>query len=155
MTVFSSAIYQLVFRTFSLLTCVLVVTFSQTGTAQSWTRETVLDAAFDVRAGNLDMSIFIRCGSNLEQSFIEIIVGQDSQPGIHVLRVDGGTPHQYLVPSNGYFVVEDAEDRALFAALIADLRRGFSLTVQMPGGRIISGFSLTGSSAALAGCSSG
>lgn len=136
---------------FSLMAGVMQV---NTAVAQSWSKEVVLESAFDVRAGNQDVSIFIRCGADLEQTFIEVIHGQDSQPGEHVWQIDAGRTHIYSVPNSGYFVVTTSEEKSVFMALIDDLKAGQTATVQIQG-RIAGSVPLTGSSAALNGCSAG
>lgn len=134
----------------------LMVGFMQvdTAVAQSWSKEVVLDMAFDVRASSQDLSIFIRCGADLEQTFIEVIAGQDSVPGEHIWQIDAGRSHVYSVPLNGYFVVTTPKERSVFMALIDDLKGGQTATVQIQD-RIVGSLTLAGSSAALNGCSAG
>lgn len=136
---------------FALLCGVLQV---DTALARTWTREVVLDTAFDVRASTPSVSIFIRCGADLEQTFIEVILGQDSIPGEHVWQIDGGPKHVYSAPNSGYFVVTNPSERSVFKELIDDLKRGQNATIQPPDGSVRS-LSLNGSSSALRGCSAG
>lgn len=137
---------------FALMSGVLQV---NTAFAESWSREDVLDTAFDVRASAQDItSVFIRCGADLEQTFIEVIFGQDSVPGEHIWQIDGGRRHVYSVPNSGYFVVTTPSERAVFKALIDDLKRGQNATIQTQYGTLAN-LPLNGSSAALGGCSAG